>query len=118
MAKKHTYEAILPDGYVATRTTARIYTHVIAAIRTQAAYDEGIASYLQAIEWGNTGTGSWTKEDAIRKTAELEEYKKTGRVWYPSTWAGRPDLAEKAAATVRNYKHVEKVQIIPVTLKQ
>lgn len=29
MVKKHTYEAVCPDGYVLTRTTARIYTHVI-----------------------------------------------------------------------------------------
>jgi hypothetical protein len=64
---KNVYEATLPDGRKATRTTDRTYSHVII-------YDEveGLKQY-----------DPHTKRDVLTKG------------WVVLTWAGRPDLAEK-----------------------
>ena len=117
--RKRKLYAVLPDGTIATRTTARTYSHVVAVMvsaEQQLAYNvETIAKLEGNIaatdyndwvqhedgRWWNDGCGShehphvdWQNEIDDRR-AKIE----AGFVdyWYDRSWAGRPDLAAKAA---------------------
>jgi hypothetical protein len=91
--------ATLPDGTIATRTTARTYTHIIACARDNAAERaERLAKAQQIQKWADNPTLTWDQADADRFQAEAEAIPTEGVTWFAADWCGRPDLAAKAAA--------------------
>lgn len=119
--RKRKLYAVLPDGTVATRTTARTYSHVVAVMVTpeqQVAKAEQDIRRLEAYlagsdynDFSQNEDGMWV--DATTNIAH-DEHPHVGwqnsidakrakieagfvEVWYDRSWAGRPDLAAKAA---------------------
>ena len=122
--RKRKLYAVLPDGTVATRTTARTYSHVVAVMVTpeqQVAKAEQDIRRLEAYlagsdynDFSQNEDGMWV--DATTNIAH-DEHPHVGwqnsidakrakieagfvEVWYDRSWAGRPDLAAKAANEV------------------
>lgn len=146
--------ATLPDGSVATRTTARTYTHVVAVRRSfeyamthanrSGASDGSNWDYNNSIIEGKHDghAGNWGTPDQIaaRRAKRIEEAKdsigslsraeyiearRAGYVaaielkkeegyydkWTAESWAGRLDLAQKAATPKPWFAEVK---IVPV----
>lgn len=93
--------ATLPNGEIATRTTARTYTHLVAVLVTKEEQirdaENSIAWYQErlakAVEEGDVeAQARWSKDIAGKeaKIANASEH------WFAITWCGRPDLAVKA----------------------
>ena len=121
--RKRKLYAVLPDGTVATRTTARTYSHVVAVMATpeqQQAYVEQNIRRLEAYIARSDYNDFVQNEDGLWCSAKTmagrltEEHPHVGwqktidaarakieagfvEVWYDRSWAGRPDLAAKAA---------------------
>lgn len=121
--RKRKLYAVLPDGTVATRTTARTYSHVVAVMSSpeqQLAHVEQtilrLEAYIARTDYNDfvqnedgmwvdakTGYGRLTEEHphvGWQNSIDAERAKiEAGFVerWYDHSWAGRPDLAAKAA---------------------
>ena len=119
--RKRKLYAVLPDGTVATRTTARTYSHVVAVMVTpeqQVAKAEQDIRRLEAYLAGSDYNDFSQNEDGmwVDATTNIAHYEhphvgwqnsidaerakiEAGfvEVWYDRSWAGRPDLAAKAA---------------------
>lgn len=94
---KKTYHAE-HDGVEFTRTTDRTYTHVIICIETEDEYNLNLAHIKRDLEWAKKENNTlWIK----RYEERIANYP-PGPTWSALTWAGRPDLAEKALARERN----------------
>ncbi len=117
MTNKHT--VLLPDNTTRTRNSAnRVYTHAVAVASTAATViEENTAILARAEETGSRNGQGKRYYDAIE--ADLNEAKAAGSpealvAWGVIAWAGRPDLAEKAAAPHRG--RFAAVRIIEATL--
>lgn len=86
MARKQTLTVTLPDGTVATRTTAANYTHVVVVEVTR---EYAIADAKKKI--------GWLKADERAAAAIMAEAEAAPEVHVGVlSWASRRDLAEKA----------------------
>jgi len=135
--------ATLPDGTIATRTTARTYTHVVAVRRSYesaldvavrqsagdldnyahyAAFLDGTSRFLAKRSWqsdaehaascawdiarataaidGATSADEYAAARKAQRIADVEARKAAGNfdTWSAEAWAGRLDLAQKAAS--------------------
>lgn len=117
MAKKTKLSATLPDGTVATRTTARAYTHVLAvawdnAIERERAFES--AATIQG--YVDDGSDCWTQETADEYKAKAEAHPATGVTWSAYSWHSSRELAEKGADTARKRlsRLLAEIRLVPV----
>jgi hypothetical protein len=118
MSRK-TYTATLPNGESVKRTTdSRTYTHAIAVGITWGRKAEQARDSLAMVErWqaDESVTTDYSRNIAAcrARLTEAEAHDPEGIDWGVSGWAGRPDLADKAARQARKvWSHVA---IIPAT---
>jgi hypothetical protein len=121
--RKRKLYAVLPDGQIVTRTTARTYSHVVAVMVTAAEIvaktEESIATLQNKIastswtDFAQREDGMWADAKTMsgicthkhphiqwQERIDAERAKIEAGVadlWYDRSWAGRPDLAAKAA---------------------
>ena len=106
MNTKRTLTVTLPDGTIATRTTARTYTQAVAVFIPAA--DE----VARELEFAADCDGWGQHERAEQRRAEAARLAAEGDRWAVFGWASRPDLAVKTADTAR--KHRATVRILEV----
>lgn len=121
MAKKTKLSATLPDGTVATRTTARAYTTVLAVAWDNAVELKHAQDRLAVIEgYVADGNPHYSQADLDKLQAEVEAMPTDGVTWGDYSWHGSETLARKAMEMLqrRSFARISELRLVPVNFQE
>lgn len=115
MSTKQTLRVTLPDGEIATRKSARTYTHAIL-VRSDLEREAAQAAEAIAQLDAYVADGHWTQEERDRSVARREEDLERNRrqPWGVLAWCGRLELAQKRLDEARRDGTWAEVRLVEV----